>query len=242
MSNVKTADNSQFGLVATPAGESPNGAASPGDGVPPLVDEHGRLIVSPDGSGPGADVNATIVDPLDAGRVATSAQIVGPLSAGRVSTAILSPIGGAGGVQSEIVGPLSSGRVATEVLNTPTTLNGVSGAGALGANYTHFHPAAYATVINAQVASGARRLMRARGFCSGPATVYVAFFDSVGSTAGVPVLQQATATAIGGAFDVDLTSIGGIAFATGIYAAVSTLPGSYNAATAIMWLEAWHHA
>lgn len=43
---VKSQDNVQFGRVSQPDGSSPLGASLPNDGLAPLVDSHGRLVVS----------------------------------------------------------------------------------------------------------------------------------------------------------------------------------------------------
>lgn len=53
MPEPKTPINSQFARVATPAGLSPIGAAAQDDGLAPLCDDQGRLIVS----GGGAVIN-----------------------------------------------------------------------------------------------------------------------------------------------------------------------------------------
>lgn len=220
MASQSTADNSQFATVLADPSALPD--KTDGDAAKPFVDAKGRLWVTfAGGSGPGADVNATIVDPL-------------PLPVEIVAPDPL-PVDASGSAVSV------SNTPDVHVTNNPTTLNGVSGVGLQGANLTHFQQATYANVVNAQLRTGAgHRVLRLRGMAPNATNVFLAVFDTVGATTGIPLLNIVCAPAVGGAFDVDLTSVGGLLFPTnGIYAALSTTQGSYVAAAALLWLEAW---
>lgn len=65
---AKLDDNTQFGRVADAAGNSPIGAAPADDGLAPLLDSHGRLLVVPYTGGPAP---STPISRADSGALTT---------------------------------------------------------------------------------------------------------------------------------------------------------------------------